>query len=153
MPRWLLVLEGLLVVAALVVIAYKLATRVRPLGEVVVEQYPRNADPQVRAQEYFAEYPERYLRIGDESWRYAQGSGIAFHSFTIRNSATVSYRDIEVRFVYRSSTGEDLRTREVPIEQGIAPGAVLKVASLKVTDVPAHADSVVASVAKAVVVR
>jgi hypothetical protein len=153
MPRWLLVLEGLLLLAALVVIAYKLAIRVRPIGQVVVEQYPREADPAERAREYFVTFPERYLRIANESWRSAQGSGIALHSFTIRNSATVGYRAIEVRFVYRSGAGKELGTRVVALEGEIAPGQVLKFSDLKVTGVPPQAESAAAGVVKAVVNR
>ena len=139
-PRWLLITEAVLLVGALLVVAYKAATWVRPLGRVEQSQFLKKVDPAVRVREYYEQYPERYIRIGQESWRYAGGT--AYHSFTLTNQATVGYEEIGIELNYQGRGGKTLLSRTVTLKNTLAPLGTLQIAGLEVKNVPPGSESV-----------
>jgi hypothetical protein len=153
-PRWLLILEAVLLSAALMFLAYKAATRVLPLPLEAVEQARRinKPDPQAQLLEYYRQYPDRYLRISDEKWAYNPATQTAIHSFTLRNIALAAYAAIEVNLSYESASGKVLLSRTIKIEGPIAASATMEIKNKKVAGVPATAKNVVTTVAKAAVV-
>jgi hypothetical protein len=152
-PRWLLLLEALLLLGALLALAYKAATRVLPFPVERAEQLrqSKKPDPQAQLLEYYRKYPDRYIRIVDESWMYDPVSRTATHSFTLRNLARIAYTEIEVRFDYESSGGGKPITRTVKIQGSLAASGTKVVKGLKVKDVPPGIKSVLTTVAKAVI--
>jgi hypothetical protein len=148
-PRWLLILEAVLLLAALLVVAYKAAMWVRPLGRVDQAQFLKKKDPVAQVHEYYRDYPERYIRVGKESWKYLQNTGSAVHAFTLTNTATVAYHKIEVRLTYQSGAGETLRTEVLAVTGTLPVMGTLPVAGLEVTRVPAQAEQVVIRVERA----
>ena len=154
-PRWLLVIEAVLFSGALLVLAYKAAMRIPclPLESVAQTRRMKKPDPQAQLMEYYRQYPDRYLRIANETWVYDPVSRIAFHSFTIHNIATVAYDAIEVKFSYQTSTGKVLLTRTVKIAGPLAASATVDIKRMKVTGVPVTTKSVVTTMAKALVVQ
>ncbi len=154
-PRWLLILEAVLLLGSLVVLAYKAATRVLPFPVDKIEQRRavQRPDPQKQLLQYYTQYPERYLRIADEKWQYDPASQAAFHSFSLRNIATLAYTNIEVNFDYEGRDGKVLLKRTAKIPGVLETGRTLEVKRLKIANVPRTVSNVVASVAKAVVVR
>ncbi len=151
-PRWLLITEAALLVCALVVVGYKAAMWVRPLGRVDQAQFLKKKDPLVQVREYYRDYPERYIRIGSESWKYVQGSRTAIHAFTLTSTATVAYQGIRVRLTYQSANGEALRTEVVAVPGTLAAAGTMRVAGIEVKGVPAVSDRVVARLEAASVV-
>jgi len=154
-PRWLLVLEAVLFSGALLVLAYKAAMWIPPLpvDGVAQTRSMKKPDRQAQLMGYYREYPDRYLRITDETWLYDPVSRTALHSFSIRNIAMAAYTSIEVTFSYQTSTGKVLLIRTVKIPGQLAASATLAVKKLKVTGVPAATKTVVTTVAKALVVQ
>jgi len=148
-PRWLLFLEGGLLLGALLVLAYKAAMWVRPLEGLNKTPHARKVDPEKQINQYYRDYPERYIRISGESWRYSDRSRSAFHTFTLKNSATVPYHDIEIKFSYESAGGKVLHTHSAKISGTIAALSSLEVSELKVTGVPESAVKAVASISRA----
>jgi hypothetical protein len=150
-----LLLETLLLLGALLVLAYKAATRVLPFPIERVEQVrqSKRPDPQTQLLEYYRKYPDRYIRVVDESWLYDLASRIATHSFTLRNLARIAYTAIEIRFDYESSSGSTLETRTVKIQGSLAASGTRVVKGIKVKDVPAGIKSVVTTVTKALIAQ
>ena len=72
--------------------------------DVYAEQgrLPRKPDPAAQLLNYYRKYPERYIRITDETWKYDQRAHSALHSLTLKNTASASYYGIEVRFEYQT---------------------------------------------------
>jgi hypothetical protein len=64
-PRWLLVAEALVVLCAVVVLAYKAAMWVRPLGRVDQAQFLPKVDPKTRINDYVV--PENIRNHGREN--------------------------------------------------------------------------------------
>jgi hypothetical protein len=154
-PRWLLLLEAVLLLGALIILAYKAATRVLPLPTEKVEQGRRQGrpDPQTQLLQYYFKYPDRYLRIANEHWQFNPVSRMAYHSFTIRNIATLAYTDIEVTLTYEGSDGKILLASTRKIPGVIAAFKTLEVKQIKVPGVPKAAANAVITIAKAVIVR
>ncbi len=148
-PRWLLTLEAALLLCAVMALAYKAAIWIQPLSGFEQSPHARKIDPQVQILQYYRQYPERYIRIARETWQYDETSRTAIHSFTLRNSATVAYQDIEMRFSYESSAGKVLYTQVVKIPGTLAALGIRKVESIKVTKVPGAAINVVLTVTAA----
>jgi len=153
-PRRLLLLEAVLLAGALLVLAYKAAVRIPslPLESLAQTRSMKKPDRQAQLMAYYRDYPDRYLRITDETWLYNPVSRSALHSFTIRNIAMASYRSIEITFSYQASDGKVLLTRTVGIPGPLAASATLPIKNLKVSGVPAATKTVVTKVAKATVV-
>jgi hypothetical protein len=154
-PRWLLLLETVLSLGALIILAYKAATRVLPLPVEKVEQARRQGrpDPQAQLLQYYTQFPDRYLRIADEKWGFNPASRVASHSFTIHNIATLAYAAIEITITYEGSDGKILLTRTAKIPGVIAAFKTLEAKQIKVQGVPPNAANAVITIAKAVVVR
>jgi hypothetical protein len=61
----------------------------------------------------------------------AKPSLAARHKIEIVNHGNIPYRNIRLTFVYRSRAGKVLETRNHSMDQSILPGAVLKLADLR----------------------
>ncbi len=151
MPRALLLFEAMLLVGAVLALAYKAAMRILPLP-AVAQRVPK-VDPQTKILEYYRQFPERYIRIIKESWQYDEGTRSAYHTLTLKNSATVAYRAIEVRFSYESSGGKPLKSEVVKITGPVAALGTLDVKKIQVRAVPASSERVTAAVTTARVVQ
>ncbi len=154
-PRWLLLLEAVLLLGALIILAYKAATRVLPLPVENVEQARRQGrpDPQAQLLHYYLQYPDRYLRIANEKWAFNPVTRVASHSFTIHNIATLAYSDIEVTITYEGSNGKTLLTRTAKIPGVIEAFKTLEVKQIKITGIPRTTANAMITIAKAVIVR
>ncbi len=154
-PRWLLILEAILLLGSLLVLAYKAATRILPLPLDRIEQkrgYQKPA-PGPTILDYYRRYPDRYIRVENESWQFDPRTLVATHSFSLRNLATVAYKEIEVRFTYESPSGKILLTRDIKIPRQLQAQGTMSLKMIKVTGVPATTKSAVLVVAKALMVQ
>ena len=97
---------------------------------------------------YYRRYPERYLRISDQSWKYDPDRRSAAHFFTLSNVATVPYYYVRVRFTYRDSDGKTLLSRVVQVLEGIAALGKKRIRA-EVKGVPTDAADVVVSIESA----
>ncbi len=147
-PRWVLILEAVLLLGALTVLAYKAAMWVQPLGGLDKTPHAQKVDPETLARNYYHQYPESYIRISREDWVYIRRSGSARHSLTLKNSAPVSYSSIALQFDYESPTGKVLKSQVVEIPGVLPPSGTLDAKGILVNDVPFAAERV-----KTVVVR
>jgi hypothetical protein len=145
-PRWLWVAEGFLATSALLLMAYKAAMWVRPLGTVRVGGARKELSPRQAVQENYRRHPEGFIRILDESWRYEAGSRTATHSFTLKSNATVVYEDVEVRLEYASPDGRVVFTHVTTIPGPLLPARSIRVPPLEVRDVPPSAAQVTATI-------
>ncbi len=148
-PRWLLVLESSLLLGAILVLAYKALMWIQPLSGLEQTPHARRIDPQTQILNYYRQYPDRYIRISKETWKYEQNSRTAVHSFVLKNTATVPYLGIEIRFNYESSSGKVLYTQVVKIQGILGALGTMKCDSVVVKKVPASATNVVLTVANA----
>ena len=112
---------------------------------------PRRPDPQTQLLDNYRRYPDRYIRISNETWKYSEGSRSALHSFTVKNSAGVAYSAIEIRLNYLDSNGKALVSRTLKIPGNLAAYEVRKIKEMKVRDVPAGSDQVILTVTKAMI--
>ncbi len=150
-PRWVLVTEAVILVCALAVLAYKAAMWVRPLGRVDQAQFLPKVDPGKRVREYYAQYPESYIRAGKESWRYDSCSGTAYHRFTLTNQATVSYEDIRIELTYKSATGKTLHSETITLPDRLPAIGSREISDLAVRHVPRDSETVLIRVVGAIV--
>lgn len=154
-PRWLLILEAVLLLGALLVLAYKAATRILPLPVDRIEQqrgYQRPArGPTIL--DYYRQYPDRYIRVENESWQFDTGTLTATHSFSLRNLATVAYKEIVVRFTYEAPSGKILLTRDIKIAGQLQSQGTMNLKKIKVTGVPTATKSAVLVVSKALMIQ
>ena len=97
---------------------------------------------------YYRRYPERYLRISEQSWKYDPRRRSAAHSFTLSNVATVPYYYIQVRFTYQDSSGKTLQSKVVQVLEGIAALGKKRIRA-GVKGVPKEAEQVVVSIESA----
>lgn len=141
-----MILESVLLLGSLSFLAYKSAMWVQPLSGFEQTPHTQKIDPQTRILQYYRQYPERYIRISKETWQYEGFTRTALHSFTLRNSATVPYQEIEIRFAYESSDGKTLYTHVFKIPGTLAALGSRKLDNIKVKDVPAAAINVVLTV-------
>lgn len=148
-PRWLLILESTLLLGAVLVLAYKALMWIQPLSGFDQTPHSRKIDPQTQILQYYRQYPDRYIRITKETWQYEELSHTARHSFILRNSATVPYQDIEIRFRYESSAGKVLHTQVVKMQGILGALGTLKCQNVRVKNVPMAATNVVLTVANA----
>lgn len=151
-PRQLLIVEAVLLLSAILLVAYKWSTRVLPLPIDQAKTWKKKT-PEAQIQDYYRQYPESYIRISKETWQFDPGPRIAFHSFTLKNTAGVSYSEIEVRFSYESASGKTIQTQVVKIPGTLSAQGTREVKRIKVTDVPAASSRVLMSVAKASVYK
>ncbi len=148
-PRWLLMLEGALLVGAVLVLAYKGLMWIQPLSGFEQTPHSRKIDPQTQIFQYYREYPDRYIHISRETWQYEELTHTALHTFILNSSATVPYEDIEIRFSYESSAGKVLYTQVLKMQGTLGALGTLKCERIKVKNVPPAASNVVLTVANA----
>ena len=148
-PRWLLISEATLLLVALLVVAYKAAMWIRPLSGMGQTPHNRKIDPQTQLLQYYRQYPERYIRVSKEKWQYEPLSRTALHTFTLTNSATVAYLEIEIHVDYSSDAGKVVHSRVVKIPGTLAGLGTLKIENLQVKNVPRAAVDVVLKVTAA----
>ncbi len=110
---------------------------------------PRRPDPQTQLLNYYRHYPDRYIRISKEAWRYDDKSHTAFHSFTLKNSAGVAYAGIEIRLKYLSVDGKAVQSQILKIPGILAAYQTKKINELRVRNAPAGSDQVLATIEKA----
>jgi hypothetical protein len=151
-PRPLLIFEAVLLLCAILLVGYKWATRVRPLPIDQAKTWKKKS-PEAQIQDYYRQYAESYIRISKETWRLDPASRTAVHSFILKNTAQVSYSDIEIRFTYESSSGKTLQSQTVKIPGTLSPGATREMKTLSVRNVPAASAGVLMNVAKASVYK
>ena len=112
---------------------------------------PRRMDPQAQLLQYYRQYPDRYIHVSKESWKYEQKSRIALHSFTLRNTASVGYCEIEISFTYQASSGKTLHTEHVKLPDFLGAFRSIEVSQLKVQKVPRGAETAIVRVTKGVI--
>lgn len=151
-PRWVLAVEAVVIACAIVVLAYKAAMRVRPLGRIDQAQFLPKADPAARVRDYYARYPESYLRIGKESWRYDGVDRTARHKFTLTNRAMVTYDDIRIELTYQSAAGKVLRRETVELPGSLEASGSRDISGLEIRHVPCKSETVLLRVVGARVV-
>ena len=122
-----------------------------PVGRAQQSRMPRRPDPSVQLLNNYRQYPERYIRILEESWQLNKLTRTASHSFTLKNSAAAVYSDIEIRFTYLNSAGKFLHSRLLKIPGNLAPYEVRRIKGFKIKNVSAASDQVVLAVAKALI--
>jgi len=110
---------------------------------------PRQPDPQAQLLNNYRKYPDRYIRVSGETWKYDEPTQIAFHSFTLQNIAGVAYSDIEMRVKYLSPGGKTLQSQILLIHGILSAYQVRKVKGMKVRNVPRESDQAVLIVSKA----
>lgn len=148
-PRYLPISFGIGLILSVILFSYY---RIPPLPPDLVTQkrQARMLTPQEQILQYYREYPERYIRVFDETWLYDVNTGKSFHSFSLRNTATVSYHSIEVTFSYQAG-GKSLLTKTVKVPGVLAPGGTMRVKKIEVKQVPAASRSVLIGVSKALI--
>lgn len=151
MPRWLVVCEILLLLAGLIVLVYKAANRVLPFPVEAARQLrsTQKAPPRPTILDYYRKYPDRYIRLENESWVLNRDSHSAYHDFSLRNLATVPYTDIVVRITYEGAAGKTLRTYDLKIQGVLQAQATREIKKVKVNDVPEATQNAVATLLKA----
>jgi len=117
------------------------------------KRLPPKPDPATQLLDYYRKYPDRYIRISEESWKLdlstrVGGALSAVHSLTLKNIARATYHAIEVRFSYQTSSGKELFARSAKIEGELGPLTTRKI-TVRVAGVPQAAEKVVTSVVKA----
>jgi hypothetical protein len=112
---------------------------------------PRRPDPQVQVLNNYRRYPDRYIRISDETWKYDEPSHTASHSFTLKNIAGVAYSEIEIRLNYLSTGGKSLQSRSLKIPGILAAYQTRKIKDMKVRNVPTKSDQVLVTISKALI--
>jgi hypothetical protein len=105
-------------------------------------------DQQTQLLNNYRKYPDRYIRISGESWKYDDNSRIASHSFTLKNLAGVAYSAIEVRASYLDQDGKILLNQVLPVPGALSPYQIKKFKDLKVKNVPLAATQVLLTVTK-----
>lgn len=148
-PRYFFISGGVGLLLSVILFSYY---RIPSLPADAVEQRrtAQRLSPQEQILNYYRDYPERYMRVFKETWQYDPRSGRSFHSFSLRNSATVSYHAIEMTLSYQAS-GKTVYIQTVKIPGVIAPGGTMEVKKLEVKRVPAASQNVLITVSKALV--
>jgi hypothetical protein len=136
-----------LLLCVILFMGYKWATRVPPLSIDQAKTW-KEKSPEAQIQDYYRQYPESYIHISQEIWPLDPASRTALHSFTLKNTAQVSYSDIETRFTYESSSGKTLQSQMVKLPGTPFPGATSGIKTVRVRNVPTASACVLMSVAK-----
>ncbi len=148
-PRYFFISGGVGLLLSVILFSYY---RIPSLPTDTVEQRraAQKLSPQEQILKYYRDYPERYMRVFKETWQYDPQSGRSFHSFSLRNSATVSYHAIEMTLSYQAG-GKTVYVQTVKIPGVIAPGGTMEVKRFEVKRVPAASQNVLITVSKALV--
>jgi len=92
------------------------------------------------------------IEIVRATMRLEKGAGgkardlTAHHEIEIRNNGSVPYGEIQLRFTYLGGSGKPLAYRTHTLEEGITPGAILKMTGIVFGDLPDAAANSRASV-------
>jgi hypothetical protein len=113
----------------------------------------RRPDPHAQLLDYYRRYPDRYIQVSKQTWSYDFVERTAIHSFTLRNTASVGYCDIQVSFKYQAANGKSMQTQVVKVPGILEALQKLDVRRVKVKGAPDSAETVLVSVAKATVCR
>ncbi len=113
----------------------------------------RKPDAQTQLLEYYRRYPDRYILVSNQTWKYDYIARAAVHSFTLRNTASVGYCDVEVSFNYQAASGKSLQTQVVKIQGILEALQKLDVRRVKVKGAPERSESVLVGVVRATVCR
>lgn len=148
-PRYFLISGGLGLLLSVILFSYYRIPSL-PADSIEQRRLSQKLSPQEQILQYYREYPERYIRVFKETWQYDLASKKSFHSFSLRNSATVSYHAIEVSLSYQAG-GKTLQTQTVKIPGVLAPGGTMEVKKIEVKGVPAASQTVLIVVTKALV--
>jgi len=110
-------------------------------------------DPAAQLLNYYRKYPDRYIRISEETWKLepatqVRGQLSAVHTLTLKNVARATYRDIEVRFSYQTLSGKELFARTTRIQGELGP-LTTRQFRIRVAGVPQSAEKVVTTISKA----
>ncbi len=109
----------------------------------------RKQDPQTQLLNNYRKFPDRYIRVSGESWKYDDGARIAFHSFTLKNIAGAAYSGIEIRARYLDADGKAVHSQVLKIPGVLAPYQSKKYKELKVRNVPPAADQALLAIINA----
>lgn len=120
---------------------------------VVQSHASRKPDPQAQLLDYYRRYPDRYILVSTQTWKYDFPARTAIHSFTLRNTASVGYCDIEVSFNYQAASGKSMQTQVVKIQGILEALRTLEARRIKVKGAPDTAEIALVSVVKASVCR
>ncbi|HYK90826.1 MAG TPA: hypothetical protein VE398_18780 [Acidobacteriota bacterium] len=148
-PRYFFISGGLGLLLSVILFSYY-RTPSLPVDAVEQRRAAQKLSPQEQILQYYKEYPERYIRVFKETWQYDPNSNRSFHSFSLRNSATVYYHAIEVSFSYQAG-GKSVYTQTVKVPGVLAPGGTMDVKKIEVRRVPASSQSVLITVSKALI--
>ena len=96
----------------------------------------RKPDPQTQLLNNYRKYPDRYIRISGESWKYDDSNLTALHSFTLKNIAGVAYSGIEIRASYLDANGKLLYKEVLRCPGILAAYQIRKIKGIKVKNVP-----------------
>lgn len=96
----------------------------------------RKTDPQTQLLNNYRKYPDRYIRISNESWKYDDNDQIAFHSFTLKNIAGVAYSGIQIRATYLNAEGKTLQSQVLKIPGTLAAYQIKKIKDITARKVP-----------------
>ncbi len=124
-----------------------------PWAMTAQRRVPRRPTAEEVLQDYYRQYPDRYIRVSKESWHYDEKSHAATHSFILTNTANATYSDMQVRFTYQTGKGKTLYTQTLSVQGTLSPYKTLAVKGMKVKDVPVSAEIVLVVIAKASVHR
>jgi hypothetical protein len=149
-PRNFLLSGGIGLVLSVILFSYYRIPLLPP-GAIEQRRSAQKLSPEAQLLEYYRDYPDRYIRVSKESWRYAQSSRTAYHYFTLRNTATLAYCAIEVRLSYQHASGKTLQTQTVKIPGVLQALGTMEVRDIKVKNVPAASERVLIEVAKALI--
>jgi hypothetical protein len=97
---------------------------------------------------YYRRYPDRYLRISDQSWVYDSQRQSAVHSLTLTNVATAPYYYIQMRFTYLSASGKRMHSRVVQVLEGISAFGKKRL-EVKLKNLPKEPDQVLVTIESA----
>ena len=122
-----------------------------PFARAEQARPPLKVDPQTQRLNYYRQYPERYIRISDESWKIDEISRTASHSFKLTNTAGVAYSNIEIRVSYLNADCKTLQSAVLKIQGVLGPYSKMQVQKMKAKNVSKVSDTALLAVAKATV--
>jgi hypothetical protein len=109
----------------------------------------RKVDPQTQLLNNYRKYPDRYVRILNETWKYDEVKRIAIHSFTLKNSAGISYSGIQIRANYMNDDGKTLQSQVLNVPGTLGAYQVKKIKDIRAKKVPLECTQAVITVATA----
>lgn len=106
----------------------------------------RKVDPQAQLLNNYRKFPNRYIRISDETWKYDDTQQTAFHSFTLKNNAGVAYSGIQIQANYLNDDGKTLLSQVLNVPGTLAPYQTKRIKDIRTRKVPPQCTQAVISV-------